>query len=193
MRYSEKTSWTVALNFGGEILFALYVRDLLDISPDRAARIPRLTPAVTPLSRPSLDNVVLAQQWDQWWDGLTASRATSPATVVSPSPLPDAIRDRETELRSSYADWTTVQREERKRSGQADTRDVVPVQEVVDQVQRELGRDELHFQLAIEEVPVEGSYWQPLAPGTVLASTTILHSPHVATELSSVIRELASR
>ncbi|MBM7814878.1 hypothetical protein [Saccharothrix algeriensis] len=65
-----------------------------------------------------------------------------------------------------------------------------PVQEAVDRVSRELGRDRLLFDLSIEEVPVRGFLWRRLGPGTVLASTTTLRSPRVVAELRAVIREL---
>jgi len=181
----------VSSSSGGELFFALYVRDALGLPSTSPEPVPPLEPAVERLSVAlPVDRSTAALRWDRWWDRLVGARVAAPDARVPPAGLPDAFGDLTARLRRDSSRWSREQWAEQRRRGEPDTRDVFPVQEAVDRVSRELGRDRLLFDLSVEEVPVRGFLWRRLGPRTVLASTTMLRSPRVVAELRAMIREL---
>jgi hypothetical protein len=72
---------SVWLSHGGELLFALYVRDYYRLDPPTGLRLPPAEPMVAP--RPPAGRPDLAPEWSLWWETLvaqcTAQRPADPA------------------------------------------------------------------------------------------------------------------
>lgn len=184
MDLSGNSTWVVSSGGGGT--FALYVRDALAISTPAADSIPPLTP---PVPRATGIEVPpgFAQEWDHWWrENLGAGRVAGGAEHVHarwPTGLPEQLRD-------AHAEWAQSRREADSLRGDAMARFSELLNEVVGELEEELGRSPV-FALDLIELPVEGEFWRRLGPGTVLISEQLKRSRNVIAPLESVLRDLA--
>jgi hypothetical protein len=191
MHFRDKPTWAMYLDSSSEIIFALYVRDALNITSPTAGEVPPLDPAV-PVPNISAPPEV-ERQWGEWWARITGPRLAPGGNSLIPVEHPAALEDEIQRLRPEYSQWAWDLRQQETRSGQPHTRDIIPVKEVVDAVQLELGQEYLGFALSIQEIPVKGRYWHRLARDTVMASSTLLRSEEAIPKLQTLIRELAAQ
>ena len=191
MRFSDKATWTINLDSSSDVIFALYVRDALNITSPTANSVPPLDPAVTDREVSASPGVEI--QWDEWWTSITGLRLAPGKNALVPIEPPTALEDEIRRLRPDYSQWAADLRTKEAQAGQSHTRDIIPFREVVNQVQQELERDDLDFTLSIQEIPVEGQYWHRVATDTVMASSALLRSETAVTKLQALIRELAAQ
>src|SRR4051812_27256326 len=191
MHFRDRPTWTICLDSSSEVIFALYVRDALNVTSPTAGQVPPLDPAV-PVPDASASPEV-EHQWGEWWASITGLRLAPGGSALTPVEPPIVLEDEIRRLRPEYSKWAWDLRENETRSGRPHTREIIPLQEVVESVKQELGRVYLDFALSIQEVPVKGRYWHRMATDTVMASSALLRSEEAITRLRPLIRELAAQ
>jgi hypothetical protein len=183
--HADSASWQVARANAAPVDFALYVRDALALSVDVQPFVPGLAPPVEVIVPAGVDRAVVAREWPGWWrDVLEWCRADEdpdqppyPATAPALRTALEALREPELRYRT------------------ANRRPVVPPtmveNEVVDELERELGRKAQPFRFRITEVSVGEPMWAQLTPTHVLSSKRFVDSEAGRPALRDALRPLA--
>jgi hypothetical protein len=193
MRTPAGGRWTVSVAADSEISFALYARDALALAYLTADGLPALTPPVDVQPRPGGDKAVLAARWDVWWNDLMGSagphgQSGPPADLHSP-PGGQWLTEAAPGLRNDYSRWNARRRQAQADSGAPESRSLLPVGDVVNEVTRQLGR-EPQFSLSMTEIPVQGAVWRRIAPDHVLVSRQQLEHSETSAKLAEIVRDL---
>jgi hypothetical protein len=186
--------WQVTEDCPWDLLMALALRDLGDITDATDPLLPKVIPAPAYVSRsasasgstlvrrsPPTKPDVLREQWRAWWSR-TLVRETRPAgTQLKPPHF--SLFDRELELQDLVADhfadataWTEERHDEYMRLSAAkhDQR-VADIVEVVHQREHELRRQAAYFRLDINILPFARPGAWIVAPHTVVVSSSFRH------------------
>ncbi|MEV6235811.1 hypothetical protein [Lentzea sp. NPDC051838] len=171
MNLSGDSTWVLSSGDGGT--FPLFVRDALGISTPTADSIPRLTPAVPPVTG-VLVPPEFTPDWDRWWrDSTQNGWGREPIGIT-------------VGLREAYTRWSGPIRDRRAPATAFST----VLYEVVSELEQDLGHRPI-FTLDVLQIPVEGQFWRRLSRDKVLVSEELMGSRNVLAPLESVIRDLA--
>jgi hypothetical protein len=199
MRFAGKQSWQVCHGSAQAMDMALYLRDTLALSVDTRPVVPSLDPAV-PVSVPAgVDRAAVAREWPGWWAdvlewcGADAPLGDDPRAHLRSEPAADtspALANRPA-LRGAVAAlfepaaryWSTLARRAMPPS--------MRINEIVRDLERELGRPAKPFRLVITEVRVQDPMWEPLTATHVLASQRFVESEAGMAALRQVLAPLA--
>jgi hypothetical protein len=198
MKVAGRESWEVSRGSDLPVDMALYVRDALALSVDTRPFVPSLDPSV-PVSAPAgVDRAAVAREWPGWWADIleycrTDVRTLDPRERLRSVPVVDtspALAHRPA-LRAALAVLT----EPAARYQSALARHRVPpglmVNEIVSELERELGRRVKPFRFRITEVRVREPMWEPLTATHVLASQRFVESEAVRPALREALLPLA--
>lgn len=198
MQLAGQESWQVAHGSTLPSDMGLYVRDALALPVDTSPAVPSLDPPVPTTALDGVDRDVVAREWSGWWTDIlrwcrTDSGGEDPRERLRSLPVADtspALAARPA-LRAVVGALT----EPAARYWSANRRPMVLpsmfVNEVVRDLERELGRPVKPFHLVITEVRVRGDLWEPLTRTHVLASQQFVNSDAVRSALREVLRPLA--
>jgi hypothetical protein len=171
------------------LAFALYIRDVAGVRHEASpADLPEVVP---PVARAGAATAQATAEWNAWW---SRALATGPRALVELRPPAFA----------AFAGAPALQRllqehgEDARTWSEATKRDHAghmippPLGQAVTEVERALGRPARPFVLRIDEVPVAGRTWRPVADAHVLVSPAVLRDPAaLLPQLRPVIRRLA--
>jgi hypothetical protein len=182
MRLGGRESWIVWSGTDGAVELALFVRDALALPLDEPA-LPGLDPPVPVLSVDGVDRAAVAAEWPGWWADileyrrylLTAPPGTHPDLDSYPAVETSPALAGRPALRAAIAALTEPVR--RYQTGSDFEMPSMMVNEVVQDMERELGRRARPFRFVFTEVRLQGEVWQPVADRHVLASTRFMASP----------------
>jgi hypothetical protein len=161
---------------------ALFVRDALAVPVDEPA-LPGLDPPVPVRSLDGVDRAAVAAEWPGWWADileycrypLTAPPGTHPDLDSDPAVETSPALAGRPALRAAIA--ALIEPVGRYQAGIGFELPSMMTNEVVHDLERELGRPARPFRFVFTEVRVQGEVWQPLADRHVLASTRFMASP----------------
>ena len=181
-------SWRVDLRDEGSIDLALYVRDALALSDDVLPVVPSLTPSVAVTVPAGVDRDAVVGEWPGWWaDVLQWCR--DQGQDDPPEPLP-TLDDRPA-LRVALDVFKEQATRHRTVANRARERPTSLLNEVVRELEQELGREARPFHLVITEVSVSEPMWAPLTPTHVLASVGFTDSDAARPALRETLLPLA--
>jgi hypothetical protein len=198
MQFAGRESWQVSRGSSLPVDVALYLRDVLALSVDTQPFVPSLDPPVPVAVPAGVDRAAVTREWPGWWADIlewcrTDVGSLEPRERLRTVPVADtspALAHRPA-LRAALAVLT----EPAARYQSALARPPVPpdlaVNEVVDELERELGRRVKPFRFRITEVRVRESMWEPLTATHVLAAQRFVESPAVRPALREALLPLA--
>jgi hypothetical protein len=157
---------------------ALYVRDVLALSVDVKPFVPGLEPPVAVIVPAGVDRAAVAEEWTGWWADILEWCRGEAQPEMADRPA----------LRTALAALTEPA--ERYRSAVQGRRPTLIVNEVVSELEQELGRRAKPFRFRITEVSVCEPLWEPLTPTHVLASARFADSDDSRPALRETLRPL---
>ena len=171
--------WQISMGDSQSLQMALYVRDAAGLDPLVDLRVPPLVPAVPRLDTSTFDHLDLAAgDWARWWTELLDEPS---AFWIGP---PDHGLADDSPLRPLVAAcweaairWPGLDHRAGLPAMAVDRRLAMLPNDVVHEVERELGRPARPFSLAVYVLPVAGREFWPLAADRVLASEGALRDP----------------
>jgi hypothetical protein len=180
------------------LLIALHVRDAAGLEVRSDVVVPQLVPEVP------LDGALApyatgaaAAQWGDWWESLLERPAEfnrlPPLLVDRVPPLPEQLRALiEVELPAAEAWFDARKREDHDQLRRTGRPPLLPVGEVVRQVEREQGHEAAPFDLSISILPVYGRWGRWVRRDHVLVSRGLgSQAAEFEAFLAPVVRELA--
>jgi hypothetical protein len=198
MRLAGQASWRVSRGTALPVDVALYVRDALALSADTRPFVPSLDPAVPVFVPPGLDRAGAEREWPGWWEDIlewcrTDVRFEDPRERLRTVPVADTspILLKRPALRAAVAALMEPASRYQAATGMPRVPPSTVVNEVVWDLERELGRRAKPFDLVITEVRVREPMWEPLTPEHVLASQRFVESEAVRPALREVLLPLA--
>jgi hypothetical protein len=195
MKFRGRESWSVMSGGDHAVDTALFIRDALEL-PLAEPALPALDPPVPVESPAGVDRAAVAAEWPGWWADileycrypLTAPPGVHPDLhsypVVETSP---ALADRPA-LRAAVAAFTEPAG--RYLAGSAFELPSMMMNEVVDELERELRRPARPFRFVFTEVRLQGDVWRQLTDRHVLASTRFMASPAARAAVREVFAPL---
>jgi hypothetical protein len=182
MRFRGRESWCVWSGTDHAAGMALFVRDALALPVDEPA-LPRLDPPVPVLSLDGVDRAAVAAELPGWWADildfcrhpLTAPPGAHPDLDSHPAVETSPALVGRPAVRAALA--ALVEPAGRYQAGVGFELPSMMVNDVVRQLERELGRRARPFRFVFTEVRVQGEVWQPLTDQHVLTSTRFMASP----------------
>ncbi|RSM89677.1 hypothetical protein DMH04_06825 [Kibdelosporangium aridum] len=195
MHLGGTPSWRVGYGSSLAVDFALFIRDTLALSVDTRPHVPSLEP-VLPVAVPDgVDRAAIEAEWPGWWDDVLewareevpAQQALTMAPMVETAP---ALANRPA-LRAAVAALTVPAARYHAEVSKTFVSSPLPINDVVQSVERELGRPVRPFSLVITQVRVSEPMWEPLTETHVLASHRFTDSNAVVPALHEIISPLA--
>ncbi|GER21793.1 hypothetical protein NCCP1664_02900 [Zafaria cholistanensis] len=189
MSHSQGCGWQVAAGMHGQMLLALYLRDLAQINPVGHPVLCPLDPPVKPAAAAEIGPhaaAELRQEWQRWWhrllrsDGNLGSSAAAQAQELAgalDAPAFGRFNDSPTLqhlLRAHYGaafDWTRERLEEYRGNGAVPaTRGRDLVERMIQDRELEVDRAAPPFRLALLELPLAEPRAWFVEPATVILS-----------------------
>jgi hypothetical protein len=197
METAGEESWRVRIVDEEPVELALYLRDSLALSDDVVPFVPSLAPSVPVTVPAGVDRNAVAGEWPGWWTdvlqwcrdqekrGPEERHRSWPVTDIAP-----ALAERPA-LRDALAVFKEPAEHYRSATRRGRARPTLLLNEVVTELEQELGRKAKPFHLVIMEVSLSEPMWAPLTPTLVLASTGFTDSEAAKPVLREALLPLA--
>jgi hypothetical protein len=193
VRRAGRPSWEIIVDHPQVLAIALYIRDATGIVQHAPpAELPEALPPVARAGAASATTEETAE-WNAWWSRALTTGPRALLELRPPSfpafaeaPALHQLLQEHFEAARRWSDGPKRDHADRMRS------DPPLLGKLVAAVERGLRRRAKPFTLRIDEVPVAGPTWLPVADGHVLVSPDLLRDPAAFfRELRPVIEELA--